>query len=182
MLGDRRIHLMELVNGNLDEDECKFRIRLKATKSLNAIQNEWFHFQTIRSSQNAAPDEQQIRMMIHQMHHNNIGICSPNIEFIGCSWRIAAEVTNGRFVVKILNTQKKSSRVSSAITLLPFDRGFQPVKIESKNQEFNADEYFKSWELISWADLIDPEKKIIRDDGSLVIEVDLNAATKIGDE
>lgn len=180
---DEFIPWNELMNGNLDEDECKFRIRLKATKLLNAIQNEWLHFQTISSSQNAASDEHQtkFRMTIHTIHHNGIGICSPNIEFIGCSWRIAAELTNGRIVVKILNTEKKSCRVSSAITLIPFDRNVQPVKIESENHQFNADEFLKSWELISWTDLIDPEKKFIQN-GSLVIEVDLNAGTDVGDE
>lgn len=171
----------ELIN-NVDEDECDIQIRLKATKTLNSIQNEWLQFQTLRPGHAASDQHKKFRMMMYKIHLNDIGVCSPNIKFIGHSWRIAAEITEGQFVVKILNTKKNTCRISSTIKLIPFDSNVQPVEVEFKNNQFNAEEFSKSCKIISWNELIDGAKKFMQDDGSLAIEVDLIAGTGVGDE
>lgn len=60
--------LLNPANGYSTQDNCELKIEVKATKSLNAMQNEWLKFEDITVREYAGVHK-KFRMIIHQIYN-----------------------------------------------------------------------------------------------------------------
>lgn len=165
--------LINPINGYIVDDHCKFQIRVKATKVLNADNNDLLQFED--HGENGYGSQRKFRLTITNFQ-NTVGVCSPNINFDGSAWRVAVSEIAAKIVFTICKTGGENSCcLTCKIKLVPSDPKIQPITKEIKDLEFPLVGSYDKWELIDWDDLIDPRKKFIQDDDSFVIEVELKA-------
>lgn len=164
--------LFDRTKGFIVDNHCKLKVRVNATKVLNADDNNLLHFVDFGKIEDGYQRKFQLTMHNFQ---NTIGICSPNINFDGSQFRIAISQIETKIVITICKTGGENScYLTSEIRLVSFDPNIQPMKKETKNLDFSLVGSYDKWDSIDWDDLIDPQKKFIQDD-SFVIEVKIKA-------
>lgn len=163
--------LLDKKKGFIDGNRCSFQVRVKATPLLNAAENEWLSFNTIGGRENDSCRKFRLKMKKFQ---TSIGVCSPKIKFDRLFWRIVVFQKEGKLWFLICKTGGNTRNIKCEIKLLSSDLNGNPITIE-EDAEFVDGACSTSWDLLSWDDLINPEKQLIRNDNSFVIEVELKA-------
>lgn len=168
----------QLKNGFIANNKCKFKLKVKATELMTAAKDYWLKqgLKFERMVEDEDGSDRKFRLTVNEFQ-NSIGVCSPKIKFNGSLWRIVVIRKDDHVWVLICQTSGNTRLLTSKIKLMSADPNVQPITNEGKEDtSFEAAGYYGEWDLIHWNDLIDPQRKFIRNDTMFVIEVEFKAA------
>lgn len=161
--------LIDPEKGYVHDDKCKLKAKITATPVQDHSKKDWMEFETINSCDNCL--QRKFRMKINKFSEF-FGVASPAIIFDDVSFNIEVFRYQNALFIRMYKRGPNTCSASCSFKLISFGANIEPLKVEYKNQKFNANANYQI--LAEWEQLIDPLKNFIQND-SFVIEANMIA-------
>lgn len=168
--------LMDTEKGYVKDDVLKLRIKVKSTPLQNTINDGLCQMETI---ENCCDDCSFGRFRIIVNKLDEFDICTPKFVVNNMTWRVQINVIESEKDKRQLRIKLYNNTCSSITTLncqtmvtcklVSFDAAVEP-KESSNEHKFIFTDRSLTADLVSWDELIDPEKHFIRNN-SFILEL-----------
>lgn len=169
--------LMDPGKGYVQENTCKITIEVKASPLQNKANNQLLEFVPIKKCCDGSL-KGKFRIKINHIHQFN-NVCSPEFVLGNFPWRFLITKSPEKFLRVVLynpiltKETEKSCKITLTCNLIVNNPDDDDLLKLMENEKFEYEEFENYLDMISWKDLVNPDKKFIHENNSIVLKMKL---------